>query len=202
MSEIAGFILTGGASSRMGTDKARLLLQGQTFVARITQALTGVAAPLSIVSARHSDAQAGLPVVADIHTGCGALGGLHAALTWARTPWIVVVSCDLPFVTGELFTYLAALRDEQSEAVAPVQVDGRPQPLCALYARRPCLHAATRLLEIGDYRPRSLLQTVRTRWVEPVEWQPLHNSQLFFCNVNDPDDYAHALAQAESRDEG
>jgi len=198
MSEIAGFILTGGASSRMGSDKARLLLQGQTFVARIAQALKGVASSLSIVSARHSDAQAGLPIVTDIHTGCGALGGLHAALTEARTPWIVVVSCDLPFVTGELFTYLAALRDEQSEAVAPVQADGRPQPLCALYARRPCLHAATQLLEVGDYRPRSLLQTVRTRWVKPAEWQPLDNSQLFFCNVNNPDDYAQALAQTEA----
>jgi len=199
MFDVEGFILTGGASSRMGQDKARLLLSGQTFVVRIAQALTAIApGRISIVSARPADAQAGLPIVADIHRGCGALGGIHAALAHARAPWAAIVSCDLPFVTGELFSCLVALRVAGVEAVAPLQNDGRQQPLCALYSRELCLAVAEELIREGELRPRALLQRVHTRWAGPAEWSALKESDFFFHNVNEREDYI----KARMKDEG
>ncbi len=197
MSDIEGFILAGGASSRMGTDKARLVLDGKSMVARIAESMTFITTHLSIVSARPTDAQYGLPVVADIHRDCGALGGLHASLAHARASWVLVVSCDLPFVTGRLFARLATLRDAATEAVAPVQSDGRLQPLCALYAREPCLGVAEDLLGAGELRPRVLLKKMRTRFVVPDELSDLDGAARFFVNVNTPDDYAHARTQVE-----
>jgi molybdopterin-guanine dinucleotide biosynthesis protein A len=111
------------------------------------------------------------------------------------------VACDLPFVTGELFEFLASLRSASSDAVAPVQADGRPQPLCALYARDPCLRLAEELLAHGELRPRVLLKRARTRWVEPVEWSKLANAHYFFMNVNTPQDYAHAVKLAQQEKE-
>ena len=90
-----GFILAGGASSRMGRDKARLRLGAETFVARIARALAAIASEVSVVSARADAAEFGLPVVADIYSGRGALGGLHAALVACRAPWTAVVSLIL-----------------------------------------------------------------------------------------------------------
>lgn len=192
MSDVEGFILAGGASSRMGTDKSRLLLGKQTFVERIAEALHSIATRISVVSARPESRELSLPVVADVYRNCGALGGLHAALAACRAPWAMVVSCDLPFVTGELFVRLAALRDETTDAVAPRQSDGRPQPLCALYERKPCLELTERLLQEGERRPRVLLQQLRTRWVAPAELADLKDAELFFLNVNTPADYRAA----------
>ncbi|HEY0080011.1 MAG TPA: molybdenum cofactor guanylyltransferase [Pyrinomonadaceae bacterium] len=199
MPEIEGFILAGGASSRMGTDKARLPLDGRSLVERVAGALSRVVGRVSVVSSKADAGAWGLPVVADIHEGCGALGGIHAALAHAEASWAAIVSCDLPFVTGELFARLKALRETEEaggdafDAVAPLQPDGRAQPLCALYARRPALEEAERLLRSGELRPRVLLARLRTRWVEPAELADLPNAALFFLNVNTPEDYADAL---------
>ncbi|HEY9404467.1 MAG TPA: molybdenum cofactor guanylyltransferase [Pyrinomonadaceae bacterium] len=192
MSEAEGFILAGGASSRMGTDKAHLRLGGRTFMERAANALGAIATRISIVSARPDAAGLNLPVVEDIYRDCGALGGLHAALSACRAPWAAVVSCDLPFVTGELFARLGGLRTEDAAAIVPRQPDGRPQPLCALYSPARCLGLAARLLSEGERRPRVLLQQARTRWVVPAELADLRDAELFFLNVNTPTDYERA----------
>jgi molybdopterin-guanine dinucleotide biosynthesis protein A len=194
MIDVEGFILAGGASSRMGADKAGLALGGETLVARASRALAPVAARTSVVSSRGGHGGFGLPVVPDVHAGAGALGGLHAALAACRAPWALVVSCDLPFVTPELFARLASFALDEPEAVAPVQPDGRPQPLCALYAVRACLGVAARLLVEGERRPRALLREVRTRWVSPDELSDLTRAEHFFTNLNTPAEYERAKA--------
>jgi molybdopterin-guanine dinucleotide biosynthesis protein A len=194
MVEIEGFILAGGASSRMGTDKAHLRLDGQTFVEKAACALRAVAARVSVVSSKPDSAAFGLPVIADVYENRGAFGGLHAALAHARAPWIAVVSCDLPFVTGEVFERFATFIGDDREAVAPLQPDGREQPLCALYARAQCLEVAEELLRAGELRPRVLLRRTRTRWVAFDELADLTQAELFFRNINTPEDYREALA--------
>ena len=192
MKDTEGFILAGGLSSRMGEDKSRLRLGGRTLVEVAAGALAAVSSRVSVVGSRPGVESHGLPVVRDIHEGLGALGGLHAALAACESSWAAVVSCDLPFVTRELFERLASLRGGDVEAVAPVQDDGRPQPLCAFYAAARCLEAAERLIRAGERRPRALLQTVRTRWVPFEELSDLDGSDLFFNNVNTPSDYEEA----------
>lgn len=189
MNDVEGFILAGGLSSRMGEDKSRLRLGRRTFVELAAGALATVAGRVRVVGSRPGVESHGLAVVRDVHEGLGALGGLHAALASCKARWAAVVPCDLPFVTAELFERLASLRAEDVDAVAPVQDDGRPQPLCALYAAARCLDVAEELIRAGELRPRALLQAVRTRWVQFDELSDLRGSQLFFRNVNTPADY-------------
>jgi molybdopterin-guanine dinucleotide biosynthesis protein A len=196
MLDTEGFILAGGLSSRMGVDKSRLRLGRRTLVEIAAGALATVSERVRVVGSRPGVEAHGLTVVRDVHEGLGALGGLHAALAACGAPWAAVVSCDLPFVTAELFERLASLRGEEVDAVAPLQEDGRPQPLCALYAAR-CLRAAERLIRAGELRPRALLQTVRTRWVTFEELSDLEGSGLFFENVNTPADYAAAVEEGK-----
>lgn len=195
MTDFEGFILAGGRSSRMGEDKAWLRLGGRTFVEIAAGALSTLAGRVSVVGSRPGVESHGLAVVPDRHAGLGALGGLHAALHACEATWAAVVSCDLPFVTPALFARLAALGGEGVEAVAPLQEDGRPQPLCALYAAAACLPAAEELIREGDLRPRALLRRVRTRWVAFDELSDLHGSANFFRNVNTPADYEEAKRQ-------
>jgi molybdopterin-guanine dinucleotide biosynthesis protein A len=194
MSDLEGFILAGGASSRMGVDKSRLRLGGQTFVERVSGALGRVTPRVSLVSSRPDAGAHGLPLVRDLFESRGALGGIHAALANCHAPWAIVVSCDLPFVTRELFERLLSFRTHELDAVAPAQDDGRPQPLCALYAAAACARAAEELIRAGELRPRELLRRVRARWVAFAELADLPRSALFFENVNTPEDYEKAKA--------
>jgi molybdopterin-guanine dinucleotide biosynthesis protein A len=192
MLEVEGFILAGGASSRMGTDKALLELDGLNFVERISRTLASITTRASLVGGVERGAVwPGLPVVPDIHVRWGALGGLHAALKVAGAEWAAVVACDLPFVTGELFVRLASLR-ENFDAVVPLQSDGRLQPLCALYRVSAALPRVEELIANGERRPRALLNLIQTRIVAFQELKDLPGADSFFLNVNTPEDYAHA----------
>lgn len=209
--EIEGFILAGGASSRMGEDKSRMSLGGRTFVGSAAAALRAVATRVSVVSSRHDADSHGLPVVEDLRAGLGALGGLHAAFTSCRAEWAAVVACDLPFVTGELLARLASMRSNETsttnetnetDAVVPLQEDGRVQPLCALYRARVCLEQVEELIRAGELRPRVMLSRVRARLVAFEEFQELSGSARFFLNVNTPEDYARAGGRGDADETG
>ena len=188
MDDTEAFILAGGASSRMGTDKSQLPLEGQTFTERIAETLLKLTDSVYVVG-RQADSN--LPSVADVYPQWGALGGLHAALTACKREWAIVVACDLPFATAELFSFLAEKRVDH-DAVVPIQEDGRPQPLAALYRVDPCRQRATELIEAGRRRPLDLLEAVKTRWISFAEIRNLDQAERFFVNINTPSDYYEA----------
>jgi molybdopterin-guanine dinucleotide biosynthesis protein A len=128
------------------------------------------------------------------------LGGLHSALSACDSTWALVVACDLPLVSNDLFVRLASFR-EGNDAVAPIQRDGYLQPLCALYRTEPCRKCAEQLIASGDRRPRSLLSAVRTRWVAFSEIEDLDGSEGFFANINTPADFdeIRRLVKGETR---
>ena len=192
MRDIEGFILIGGASSRMGTNKALLSIDGRNFVDRIHEALCSVAMKATLVGPSEKCLNwPTLPAIGDIHVEWGALGGLHSALNACGAEWAAVVACDLPFVTGDLLKRLAGFVDD-AEAVVPRQRDGRRQPLCALYRVRACRDKAEQLIADGERRPRALLDAVNTRVVDFEELSDLEGAHRFFVNVNTPEDFAHA----------
>jgi molybdopterin-guanine dinucleotide biosynthesis protein A len=183
------FILAGGASRRMGTDKSQLPIGRQTFADRIAETLSKVADSVTLVGGQSNSR---LPTVPDVYPQWGALGGLHAALAACKSDWAIVVACDLPFVTSELFSVLARMRLDH-DAVVPIQQDGRPQPLAALYRVNPCRQRASELIEAGRRRPLDLLEAVNTRWVEFDELTNLAQAERFFVNINTPSDYDEAV---------
>ena len=195
MDSIAGFILVGGESRRMGTAKSGLMLNDQSFVDRIAGEVSGVTPLVAVVGSNSAALQlkhsSKLTVVSDIYPHWGALGGVHAALATAQrnAEWALIVACDFPFVTRELFVRLADVRQDY-EAVAPIQSDSIPQPLCALYRVAPCLKRAEDLIKSGERKPIALLQSVRTRWVLFNELADLKHASSLFDNINTPQDYA------------
>lgn len=180
------FILAGGASRRMGTDKSRLLLAGKAFIERIAETLLAVSSSVTVVGQDFTDLS--LKSVADVYPKWGALGGLQTALAACNKEWALVIACDLPFVTSALCDRLISFRDSY-DAVVPIQSDSTPQPLCGLYKIDPCLTHATQLIEAGKRRPLDLLQRVNTRWVQFSEVLDLPGAQNFFVNINTPEDY-------------
>lgn len=186
MLDVEGFILVGGESSRMGADKSRLVLRGKTTVQMVAQALESITTLVRTVGARATgDPQ--LANIPDDISQWGPLGGIHSALSSAGTEWCLIVACDLPFITAGLVGRLLTCIDGV-DAVVPIQEDGRPQPLCALYRCRTCLVATKHSIAGGAHSPRALLDQISTRYVPFAEIADLENSEYFFFNVNTPAD--------------
>lgn len=193
MLDVEGFILVGGASSRMGRDKSRLMLGSQTTVERIAEAISDVAPRVRLVGGR--DDQNQFASVPDLTESWGPLGGIQAALHAAEAEWCIVIACDLPFVSSGLLRRLLELGSNTSEsfdAVVPVQADDYPQPLCAAYRRLPCLDAAKQSISSGEHSPRALLDRVKTRYVPFAEIADLTGASNFFFNINTPENYERA----------
>jgi molybdopterin-guanine dinucleotide biosynthesis protein A len=199
MFDVQGFILVGGASRRMGQDKAQLRLGPETMLERITGQLSPVTSSVTLVGSPQANVGHSLPTVSDVYEKWGALGGIHAALSAAKTDWIIVIACDLPFVTRDLFERLKSFADQSIDAIVPMQPDGRPQPVCALYRREACLTEIERLVSAGEHTPRALLANVRTRYVQFAELGDLPGAEHFFLNVNTPEDFEVAKRYFESR---
>jgi molybdenum cofactor guanylyltransferase len=193
MLDVEGFILVGGRSSRMGTDKSRLQFGGQTSVERIAAELRPVTSRISLVGSGGAGFDPDLRIVPDTHQQWGALGGIQAALDACVSAWALIVACDLPFVTRDLCTRLLTVSGlESPDAIVPIQPDGRAQPLCALYRREPCRIETEKLIASGEHTPRALLANVKTRWVRPEELSDLPGAENFFFNMNTPEDYERA----------
>lgn len=194
--DVEGFILVGGQSRRMGSDKSQLVFGGQTGVEHITAALRNLTPLIRLVGAQDHQNFNGLENVPDAFERWGALGGIQAALAACQSEWAVIVACDLPLVTAELFARLSQFtlpaEAELVDAVVPIQPDERPQPLCAIYRRESCAAVANGLIKADEHKPRALLGNVRTRWVKFGELSDLPGAEHFFLNVNTPNDYERA----------
>lgn len=151
----SGWVLAGGASSRMGRDKALLPLAGGTMVQEIAARVRGAAGKVTVIGSREKYGHLGLPVVPDVVENCGPLGGLYTALRLTDADWNVLVACDMPNVTEAfLKQLLEAAEGGNADCVIP-EIDGKLDPLCAVYHSRVAAAAEyaihCKLLKMQDF---------------------------------------------------
>ena len=199
---IEAFILVGGRSSRMGTDKATVPFEGSPMVERIGSAIRrGLKGTrLRLVAADHEqllrlgaiDTADGF--VLDIFPHRGPAGGLHAALAHSEREWAFVAACDLPLVSSELIRLLIERVDDRCDALVPIQPDGRPQPLAAIYRTRTVRDRLTELLEHPRPSPsmQEVLDSLQVKYVAFEEFEHLEGSHSFFANINLPEDLTNS----------
>ncbi len=177
----------------MGEDKAALEIGGRSLIELAGNAVSEVAQARISIAGEPREFAPQWPAFPDKEpTGLGPLSGLATALSNGSSEWIVVISCDLPFVTGKIFTRLAAHASPEAHAVVPIQPDDRPQPLCALYRRKPVLAAVLELQNNTDRSMLNLLSRIITHYAPFSSFQDLPNAEHLFLNINSPDDYEHA----------
>jgi len=189
--DLTAFILAGGKSSRMGTDKAFLQLNGRTLLARALDLARSVTSEVRIVGDRAKFA-AFAPTVEDIFPNCGPLGGIHAALRSSSTDLNLILAVDVPFAAPALLQYL--IGQASSAPQAEVTVARTPegwQPLCAVY-RRNFVEAAEQALRQGHYRIDRLFKEGNTRVIAEGELKAAGFSPESFRNLNTPEDVTKA----------
>jgi molybdopterin-guanine dinucleotide biosynthesis protein A len=186
-SSITGVILAGGKSSRMGTDKALLKLDGRPFVSHVATTLQAMFDRVILVANMPATyGFLGLETIGDIYRECGPLGGIHSALVSAGDSDIFVSACDTPFVTGELVRYIVDF-----ESNAPVRIPSFKQqlhPLCGIYTQN-CLPAIVERLESRRLRVMAFVESIQAA-VIPISPDLLFYREDLFANFNTPEDYS------------
>ena len=195
---LAAFILAGGKSTRMGTDKAFVDYEGRTLVERALDLARSVTSEVCIVGSREKFAPFA-PVVEDIFQECGPLGGIHAALRASAAELNLMLAVDTPFVSRAFLQYLINQARGAPEAVVVVpRVDGGWQPLCAVY-RREFADAAENALRTGRNRIDRLFDEVRTRVIEQKELEGAGFSLAIFRNLNTPEELEKEKSRIQPR---
>jgi molybdopterin-guanine dinucleotide biosynthesis protein A len=171
-----GIVLAGGASSRMGTDKRAVDVEGEPLLRRAVGAVAAVCDEVLVATSRErpvADAF-GARVVADVRAGgWGPLAGLEVGLLASRRPTVLVLAGDhpagAPAVLRELLLRLEANPDVDAVVLG---TDHGPQPLVGAY-RRTVHHEVTTLLDRGERRARALLDVLDVEVLEEPTWRAL-----------------------------
>lgn len=166
----AGVVLTGGASRRMGTDKAFVAVRGRPLAAVARDALlrAGATEVVAVGGDGARLAALGLRPVPDRVPGEGPLGGIVSGLEAVSTEAAIVLACDLVAIdAATVRRLLHALVTSGADVAVPV-VDGRQQVLAAAWAHR-ALPVLSRAFDGGERAPRRVLPSLRVREVRDLQ---------------------------------
>jgi molybdopterin-guanine dinucleotide biosynthesis protein A len=187
---ITAFILAGGKSTRMGTDKAFLELAGRPLISHALELARSVTEKIKIVGDPNTFASFGT-VIPDIYPARGPLAGIHAALSNTATDYNLILAVDLPFLQPHCLKYLITEAKSSSAVVTVPSAEGHLHPLCAVYRKQfgPITQAA---LDKGKNKIDSLFAGVAVRIIDEAELVANVFSPTQFRNLNTPEDWQQA----------
>ncbi|HEY1272479.1 MAG TPA: molybdenum cofactor guanylyltransferase [Terriglobales bacterium] len=194
---MTAFILAGGKSSRMGSDKAFLEIKGRTLLERALETVRSLTPEAIIVGERSKFASHGT-VVEDVFRDRGPLGGIHAALAASATDLNLVLAVDVPWMETALLKYLVKQARNTDAIVTVPKIDGGWQPLCAVYRRSFAAFAERSLLQ-GQNKIDALFSTMKVFVVDENDLTRRGFSAALFRNLNTPGDFESAKRQRTSR---
>jgi len=198
-SDLTGIVLVGGASRRMGQDKAFLELGGRPLIEIVVERMVQVCTEVLVVAGdARPYASLGVPVVEDRFRGVGVLGGLHAGLEAASHELTLVVGCDMPFLDPNLLRAFAGWAEGFDVAALRYEDREQVEPLHAAY-RRTCLPAMAAAIRAGQRRVISFFPHVRVHYVTPEDVAMFDPHLSSFRNVNTPEEWEAVQAKWERK---
>ena len=182
-------ILAGGKSSRMGTNKALLKIDGETLIERMINIVNSCTEKLMIITNNPEEFSfLNVETFQDVIKGAGPLGGIYTALKHCQSTHCLVIACDLPFLSKELLQLLY----KQGTAYDVLAVDGGKgvEPLCAVYSKN-CIPIIEKQLIAGKHRVTDFYSSVNTKILYWEQNSRLFHNKMFF-NINTPEDLKKA----------
>ncbi|HKQ85702.1 MAG TPA: molybdenum cofactor guanylyltransferase [Candidatus Acidoferrales bacterium] len=197
--QVEAFILAGGVSSRMGRDKHSLELAGVPIILRTLRLVLPLTKKVTIVGAVSLSLPLEVIAVADddydLPTETGKskspLFGIATALSHSESPWILILACDLPYLTGDWLAWLIARAEKSGAQIVMPYTAQNPQPLAAMY-RRECGPAIVRSLRSGVRRVKDALAQFTIEALPESEWRQFDPEGIVLKSMNTPSDYDEA----------
>jgi len=185
--QITGIVLSGGKSRRMGKEKGLCHFRGKALISYAIDTLKPLCSRLIISANNKPDEYQlyGFPVISDEISETGPIGGLYSCLKQSQSVINLVISCDTPFVTTEVYQELLNYIGEY-QAVVPIHEDGFLEPITAVY-HRSCLPVILQQIEKGEYKMMDLLASLNTKFVS-FDTNLVDSKPSLFHNLNSPED--------------
>jgi molybdopterin-guanine dinucleotide biosynthesis protein A len=181
--EITAIILAGGRSTRMGTDKALLLINNKTLLENAIDICKSVCNNIIISSNFAEHENFGHKVIPDEIKNCGPIAGIYSCLKKSESDWNLVFSVDTAFVQKELIEFLIK-NTYHFDAVVPKHNKGQ-EPLVALYNKSVIPYIKNQL-DSGDFKMQNLLKEINSKYIN-TQYLVEKNPNMF-SNLNRPDD--------------
>jgi len=186
-------IQAGGASSRMGEDKALKPFLGRPLIQRVVERLSSIADEVIVTTNRPEDYRfLGLRLTPDLKPGRGALGGLYTAIISASHPLVAVVACDMPFASPTLIGAASQLLIQEGADVVIAKSDEGYEPFHAVYRRETCLSAIESAIDADQWKVIAWFPQVKVRVLTSEELKRFDPDRVAFWNVNTPEEFAQA----------
>jgi molybdopterin-guanine dinucleotide biosynthesis protein A len=213
MMRVAGIVLCGGGSSRMGMPKAWLPFGDEVMLQRVVRVVREAVAPVVVVAAPGQDVPELPPkveVVRDEEEGWGPLAGLAAGLAAleGRVDAAYLSSCDVPLLTPQFIERVVQHLSEKPTdgrpwafGIAVPHIAGHFHPLAAAY-RLAVLPHVRELLATGRRRLLDLLDVVPARRIEPDELADIDPEFRSLRDLDSPDEYEAALGELGEGERG
>ena len=194
-------VQAGGASSRMGADKALKPFLGHPLIQRVIERVSPIADEIIVTTNRPDDYQfLNLRLLPDLKPGRGALGGLYTAIASALHPIVAVVACDMPFASAALLETMTRLLVQNEADVVIVKTEEGYEPLHAVYRRATCLPAILSAIETDQWKVIAWFPQVKVHALTPEEARQSNPDGLAFWNVNTPEEFDAAERLARRSD--
>jgi molybdopterin-guanine dinucleotide biosynthesis protein A len=179
---MTGVILSGGKSTRMGTNKAFLEVEGKRLIDRITLMFRDMFQEVILVTNSPLDyLDQDCIIVSDIFKNKGALGGIYTGLFYASYSHAFVSACDMPFLNRSFIEHMIEYADRY-DVVVPELPDGR-EPLHAIYSKR-CLAPIKKLMDMDSLKITGFYGGLKTLTIEKETIKSFDPEGKMFLNVN------------------
>lgn len=188
MQKVSGIILCGGKNSRMGKNKALLELGGKPVIMHLVETLKTLCSEIILSTNNNELDFLPYPKVVDHYKDIGPIAGFHSALGSSQTQDNLIVSCDTPFVSAKLLSYLL-LRKKNYNLVLP-SVARHLQPMIG-YFKKEMVHTIEQQIKAGNRKPINIFENCKLLKIEISKALPFYNEYLFF-NMNTEKDYQEA----------
>ena len=198
--DVTGIILSGGKSSRMGTNKSLLKIGDNTVIEIMVRLMKSLFQNV-IISTNSEEEYSFLdcPMVADIHRNAGPLAGIHSTLLKSTTEKNFIISCDVPLMSREMIEYFVEYKTEEPILIS--RAAGYLQPLVGIYKKR-LLPLIEKILSENENKSdemkkhlslHALIDKTDTEIID-VTTLPFYSDKLFF-NLNNKDDFEKLINQ-------
>lgn len=181
MKSITVFILCGGKSTRMCSEKGLVLFQGKPFIEHIIDAVLPITNEIVLVTNGSEYDYLPYNKINDIAIDKGPLGGIYTALCQTETNFNLILSCDIPLISTELLNELIDKHDEEA-AITTLSSQSRMHPLIGIYSKK----IAPLIKKSIDEDELKLM-----KFVVKVPHQIINfddSLEIQFTNINSPDE--------------